>query len=87
MNGLLDMLNSKSKFVKRIKQAIDSKNFIDIENSYCEAFSFLKSLKDSNDVPLIQGPRKTFVIGFCVSANSVFAICRYILDRQESPFE
>ena len=87
INDLLDMLNSKSKFGKRTKQPIESKNFNDIENSLCGAISFFKSLKDTNDVPLIQGPRKTFVIGFCVSANSILAISKYLLDRKETPFE
>ena len=87
MNDFFDMLNSKSKIGKRTKQPIDSEYFIDIENSLCEAISFLKSLKDTNGVLLIQGPRKAFVIGFCVSANSIHAISRYLLDRQESAFE
>ena len=78
MNDLFDMLNSKSKFGKRTKQPIESDNLSDIENSLCEAISFLKSLKDTNDIPLIQGPR---------TANSILAISRNLLDRQEAPFE
>ena len=87
INDFIDMLNSKSKFGKRTKQLINSNNFSDIQNNLCEAISFLMSLKGTNDLPLVQGPRKTFVISFCVSVNSILAISRYLLDRQESPFE
>ena len=78
MNDLFDMLTSKSKFGKRTKQPIESDNLNETENSLCEAISFLKTLKDTNDIPLIQGPR---------TANSILAISRNLLDRQEAPFE
>ena len=79
-------MNSKRKFGKRTKQPIDSNNFNNIENSLFEAISFLKSLKDTNEVLVIQGPRKTFAIGLCFSTNSILEISRYLLDRQVSPF-
>ena len=87
LNDLFDMLKSKSKVGKCTKQPIDSNNCNDIENSLCEAISFLMSFTDTNDVPLFQGQLKDFVIGFCVSANYILAISRYLLERLESPFE
>ena len=87
MNDLFDVLNSKSKFGKHRKQPITSNNFYDIQTILCYTLAFLKSLKDANDLLLIQGPRKTFLVGFCVSAHSILAISKNLLEREESPFE
>ena len=87
MNDLFDVLNSKSKFGKHRKQPINSNNFNDIQTILCDTVAFLKSLKDTNDLPLIQGPQKTFLIGFCVSSHSILTISKNLLEREESPFE
>ena len=87
MNDLFDVLNSKSKYGKHRKQPINSNNFNDIQTILCDTVAFLKCLKDTNDLPLIQGPRKTFLIGFCVSSHSILTISKNLLEREESPFE
>ena len=87
MNDVFDVLNSKSKFGKNTKQPINTRNFYEIEGRLHEAIEFLKCLKDTNSMPLIEGPRKTFVIGFCISAYSILTICRTLLERGESHFE
>ena len=87
MNHLFDMLNSKSKFGKHTKKPIDLNNFFDIESSLKDGIEFLKSLKDTAGIPLIKGPRKAFIIGFYVSALSILAISKNLLERTESPFE
>ena len=87
MNDLFDILNSKSKFGKHTKQPITNDNFWDIDKVIQDSLQTLKSLKDTNGLPVIQGPRKTFVIGFCVSAQSILEISKTLLEREESPFE
>ena len=87
MNGIFDALNSKSKFRKNTKQPINTSNFYEIEGRLHEAIEFLKCLKDINGMPLIEGPWKTFVIGFCISAYSILTISRTLLERGESPFQ
>ena len=87
MNDAIDAMNSKSKFGKNTKQPINTSNFYEIEGRLHEAVEFLKCLKDTNSMPLIEGPQKTFVIGFCISAYSILTINRTLLVRGESPFE
>ena len=87
MNDMFDMLNSKSKFGKRTKQPINLDNFYEIESKLKDGVNFLKSLKGTSGLPLKQGPRKTFIIGFYISALSILAICKNLLQRTESPFE
>ena len=87
MNDMFDMLNSKSKFGKYSKQPINLENLYEIESKLKDGVTFLKSLKDTSGLPLIQGPRKTFIIGFSISALSIIAISKNLLQGTESPFE
>ena len=84
---MFDMLNSKSKFGKYTKQPIDRNNFFDIESKLRDGIEFLKTLKETSGLPLIKGPRKVFVIGFCISVFSILAISKQLLERTELPFE
>ena len=72
---------------KDTKQPINTSNFYEIKGRLHEAVAFLKCLKDTNGMPLIEGPRKTFVIGFCISAYSILTISRTLPKRGKSPFE
>ena len=87
MNDVFDALNSKSKFGKNTKQPINTSNFYEIEGRLHEAIVFLKCLKDTNGMPLIEGPHRTFVIGVCISAYSILTISRTLLEKGESPYE
>ena len=87
MIDVIDAMNSKSKSGKNTKQPINTSNFYEIEGRLHEAVEFLKCLKDTNGMPLIEGPQKTFVVGFCISAYSILTINRTLLVRGESPFE
>ena len=80
MNDVFDAMNSKSKFGKNTKQPINTSNFYEIEGRLHEAIEFLICLKDTNGMPLIEGPWKTFVIGFCISAYSTLTISRTLLE-------
>ena len=49
--------------------------------------SYLKTLKDENGTKLVEGPRKTFILGFAVSTNSILAIAKKLLNRKHNKFE
>ena len=85
MNDVFDALNSKSKFGKYTKQPINTSNFYEIKGRLHEAIEFRKCLKDTNGMPLIEGPWKTFVIGFCISAYSILTISRIYFDLSVFP--
>ena len=87
MNNLFDMLNSKSKFGKHTKKPITLANYLDIEASVETYIDFLLSLKDTSGIPLIKGPRQCFVTGFYISARSILAISKKLLQRETLPFE
>jgi len=47
----------------------------------------LKALTDATGKKIIDGPKKTFIIGFGTSAQSIFAIAETLFSRQNSAFE
>ena len=87
MNDMFDILNSKSKFGKNYKKPITLENIFDIEAYLINGIETLKSLKDTAGVPLVKGPRKMFVIGFCISSLSIIQISKDLLNRSTSPYE
>ena len=87
MNNIFDILNSKSKFGKHTKQPITPDNILELQGYLNNGIDYLKSLKDTAGLPIINGPRKTFVIGFAVSATSILNISRHLFERSESPFK
>ena len=87
MNNLFDILNSKSKFGKYTKRPITLENFYEIEGYLMDGIETLKFLKDTAGTPIIRGPRKTFVLGFTISALSIINISKMLLERTEAPFE
>ena len=87
INDSFDILNSKSKFGKNYKKPISLENILDVEAYLMNGMETLKSLKDVSGVPLIKGPRKMFVIGFCISSMSILKISKSLLERPVSPYE
>ena len=87
MNNLFDILNSKSKFGKYTKRPITLENFYEIEGYLMDGIETLKFLKDTAGTPIIKGPRKTFILGFTISALSIINISKMLLERTEAPFE
>ena len=71
MNDTFDILKSKSKSGMNEKKPITKEIICDIECFLSNASHTLGSLKDGNKVPIVKGPRKMFVIGFCISALSL----------------
>ena len=62
-------------------------NIADIESFLKDSIDTLKSLEGQSGVPLAKGPRKIFVIGFCISALSILKISKNHLNRSVLPFE
>ena len=87
INDMLDILNSKSKFGKSHRKPITRENFLDIESYLMNGIETLKSLKDTAGIPLLKGPRKMFVVGFCISSLSILKTSEQLLERQVSPYE
>ena len=87
INDMFDILNSKSKFGKNNKKPITKENIADIESFLNDGIDMLKSLKDQSGVSLAKGPRKMFVIGFCISALSILSISKTLLNRSVLPYE
>jgi len=66
---------------------VTKENIADIESFLKDSIDTLKSLEGQSGVPLAKGPRKIFVIGFCISALSILKISKNHLNRSVLPFE
>ena len=86
MNTLFDILDSKSKLVKKYKSPLTTENFLGIEGHTQNAMDILKSLKDEKGIFLQYGPRRVFVIGFYISSQSILEMSRKVLNCSSKPF-
>ena len=87
INNLFDILNSKSKFGKHFKPPITTKNYEEISSYLTNGIKTLTSLTDENGLKIVSGPRKAFIRGFAISAKSILAIAKDLLQRSNSPYE
>ena len=87
MNNLFDILNSESKFGKNFKAPIDLQNYAEIARYLNDGIKILKSIKSMDGIKIIDGPRKTFVQGFSISANSILAITKELSQRTNLPYK
>jgi hypothetical protein len=87
INNMFDILNSKSKFGKSYKAPITLQNLDELRHNLLDTISYLTELKDSNGVKLIDGPRKTFILGFAVSSKSIMALAKELLTRTHNKFD
>lgn len=74
INNLFDILNSKSKFGMHFKAPITTKNYEEISNYLINGIKIITSLTHENGLKIVNGPRKTFIRGFAISAKSILAI-------------
>jgi hypothetical protein len=86
MNNFFDILNSKSKFGKQYKAPINLENYANIEKYLQDGIAILKTLKTLDGVEVVNGPRKTFIQGFAISADSILAISKELLQRANLPY-
>ena len=87
MKTLFDVLNSKSKFGKVMKARLTPENLADAKNYVNNCIEYLKTLTDATGKKIVDGPRKTFIIGFGTSAQSIFAIAERLFSWHNSAFE
>lgn len=87
INNLFDILNSKNKYGKYYKSPITLANLDELKCHVNETIAYLKKLKDSDGVKLIDGPRKTFILGFALSSKSILAVAEHLLSRNYNQFE
>jgi hypothetical protein len=87
INNLFDTLNSKSKYGKHYKSPIRLENLDELKYYVHETIAYLKELKDSKGVKLIDGLRKAFILGFALSSKSILALAKHLLTRNYNQFE
>ena len=74
INNTFDILNSESKFGKNYKSPLTLENLDEIQHYLLDTIANLTELKDSDRIKLINGPRKTFVLGFALSSKSILGL-------------
>ena len=87
INNIFDILNSRSKFGRHYKSPITLENIDDFEEYLNEINSYLQQLEDPEGKKLVNGPRKTFILGFAVSSRSIIALARRLLERNYNKFD
>ena len=87
INDIFNILNTKSKFGKRFKSPLKLENYAELRTHLLDIISYLKELKDIDGTKLVDGPRKTFILGFAVSANSILAVAKNLLSREHNTFK
>ena len=85
MNNLFDVFNSKSIFGKVMKAPLTPENFADTKNYVNNCIEYLKTLTDATGKKIIDGPRKTVIIGFGTSVQSIFALAERLVFKQNFP--
>ena len=86
IDKLFDLLNVKNPHGKGFKQAIRLENKLLWENTIPKSISYLLSLTDLNNVPLITHRRRTFVKGFIIAALSTRDLSIKLLTKTNAPF-
>ena len=87
INNLFDMLNSKSKYGKNYRSPLKQENLDETQHFLNDTIDYLTKLQDNNGIKLVNGPRKTFIVGFALSSKSILAIARNLLTRNYNQFK
>ena len=87
INNIFDILNSKSKFGRYFKSPLRLENIDEVEEYLNEVINYLKELKDHDGRRIVDGPRKTFIVGFALSSKSIIAIAKHLLSRSCNSFD
>ena len=75
---MFDTLNSKSKFRRQYKSPLKLDNLAELEGYLNDTIAYLKKLKDTDGIKLIDGPWKTYIIGFAISSKSILALAKQL---------
>ncbi|CAB3977737.1 THAP domain-containing 9 [Paramuricea clavata] len=76
-----------SKFGKSYKGPLTLENLDELRHYLLDTISYLTELKDNNGTKLMNGPRKTFILGFAVSAKLIMALAKELLSRNYNKFK
>ena len=87
INNLFDMLNSKSMYGKNYRSPLKQENLDETQHFLNDTIDYLTKLQDNNGIKLVNGPRKTFIVGFAFSSKSILAIARNLLTRNYNQFK
>ena len=85
MKNLFDILNPKSQFGRQFKPPITTENYDERYTYLKDGIAPLSFLTDLNGLKIHHGPRKTFIQGFAIPANSILAISKDLLVRTHKP--
>ena len=69
INNIFDILNLKSKFGRYFKSPVRLENIHEVEEYLNEVINYLKELKVHDGRRIVDGPRKTFIVGFALSSK------------------
>ena len=86
IDRLFDFTNSRNPFEKGFKAPLSKKNEIQWQKVFTESVDYFAQLKCSGDVSLLTHARKTFAVGFIMTAKSVAAVASELLNRPTAPF-
>ena len=81
------MLNSKSKYGKNYRSPLKQENLDETQHFLNDTIDYLTKLQNNNGIKLVNGPRKTFIVGFALSSKSTLAIARNLLTRNYNQFK
>ena len=87
INNLFDILNSKSKFGKNYKSPITLGNIDEFQDYVNQTIRYLTTSVDKDDIKLVNGPRKTFIVGFALSSQSILLLAERLLHRDYNTFD
>ena len=71
----------------KYKAPINLENYANLEKYLQDGIKFLKTIKTLDGVVVVNGPRKTFIQGFAISADSILAISKELLQRASMPYK
>ena len=87
INQLFDLLNSRSPFGKDLKKPLFLNDKIHWFNVIEKSIKYLSNLTDKYGTKILNHRRKTFVVGFIVSAKSIRDLSNNLLSRSEKSFK
>lgn len=87
INNIFDILNSKSKFGRYFKCPLRLEIIDEVEKYWNEVINYLKEIKEHDGRRIVDGPRKTFIVGFALSSKSIIAIAKHLLSRSYNSFD
>jgi hypothetical protein len=87
IDRLFDILNSRSPFGKRFKKPLSLHDVDQWCSIIDTSIYYLAHLKTSEDIPLLNHRRKTFVLGLITAASSIKNLAISLLNNVVNPFK